>query len=121
MINKPETIGRNTCIKTEKGSGKLQPGVLLEKKKKSQTPKGLVRVQSWHVEECGSWVPINYMKDINEHNYCYEQFAPNSTFIQNNFRCCLCGQWIGLRFIFLKRLINLSLLIFWGVDIYGAF
>lgn len=46
MINMPETVGRNMCIKIEKGSGKLQPAVLLGKKKKSQTPKGLVRVQS---------------------------------------------------------------------------
>lgn len=43
MINKPETIGRNMCIKTEKGSGKLQPAVLLGKKKKAKHQK------AWYV------------------------------------------------------------------------
>lgn len=36
MINMPETIARDICIKIEKASGNLQPGVVLEKKPKHQ-------------------------------------------------------------------------------------
>lgn len=39
MINMPETIAGDICIKIEKASGKLQPGVVLGKKKQTKHQK----------------------------------------------------------------------------------
>lgn len=43
MVNMPETIARDICIKIEKASGNLQAGVVLEKNPKHQKTLSMFR------------------------------------------------------------------------------